>query len=253
MGKTIEGACFLSLHYIFNIVTADMCGKSSQKIALEDKDLNHLGVRKPDASAFFAIQAVKPDFMLSATTCQLYSYKASKAEKDKAMIRFIPSFDDFGNYSDSGLLHRRFKTSLKHTKSKQKKYIESRLDNHPNCEVKDISLQFLEDSCDMVFMILDFMVDLYTTCNESFDATSEAWELACHCLNELFGKELKLYLSHSVTSNLVEAREAMVDILHTSFALNSKLRELSAVGLKNHPLKTTSHLRFVMKMSKASS
>ena len=37
--KTVEGACFPSLHYIFNIVTADMCGKSSLKIALEDKIL----------------------------------------------------------------------------------------------------------------------------------------------------------------------------------------------------------------------
>ena len=252
LGKTIEGACFPSLHYIFNIVTADMCGKSSPKIALEDKDLNRLGVRKPDASAFFAIQADKPDFMLSATSCPSYSYKASKSEKDKAMIRFIPSFEDFGNNSDSGSLHHRFKTSLKHTKSKQRKYIESRLDNHPNREVKDISLQCLEDSCDMVFMILDFMVDLYTACNESFDATAEAWELACHYLNELFVKELKPCLSHSVTSDLVEAREAMVDVLHTSFALNSKLRELLAVGLKNHPSTTTSHVRFVMKMSKAS-
>lgn len=168
------------------------------------------------------------------------------------MIRFIPSFEDFGNNSDSGSLHHRFKTSLKHTKSKQRKYIESRLDNHPNREVKDISLQCLEDSCDMVFMILDFMVDLYTACNESFDATSEAWELACHCLNELFVKELKPCLSHSVSSDLVEAREAMVDVIHTSFALNSKLRELLAVGLKNHPSTTTSHVRFVMKMSKAS-
>ena len=51
---------------------------------------------------------------------------------------------------------------------------------------------------------------------------------------------------------LVEAQEAMVDLLHTTFALNSKLRELLAVGLKNHPLTTTSHVCFVMNMSEAS-
>ena len=167
------------------------------------------------------------------------------------MICFVPSFDDFGNNSDSGSLHHMFKTLLKHTKSKQRKYIESRLDNHPNREVRDISLQCLEDLCDMVFMILDFMVDLYTACNKLFNATLEAWDLACHCLNELFVKELKPCLSHSVMLDLVESRELMVDVLHTSFALNAKVQKLLAIGLKNHPSNTTSHVRFVMKMSKA--
>ena len=64
LGKTIEGGCFPSLLYIFNINTADMCGKITLKNVMEDKDLNRLSVCKPDATAFFAIQSDKPDFML---------------------------------------------------------------------------------------------------------------------------------------------------------------------------------------------
>lgn len=45
----------------------------------------------------------------------------------------------------------------------------------------------------------------------------------------------------------------MVGVIHTAFSLSSKVRELNTTRLKNHSSTTTSHVRFVMKMSKASS
>ena len=141
---------------------------------------------------------------------------------------------------------------MHHIKGKQKKYIESCLGSYPVSEVREKSYQRLEDLFDLRTMILDFMVDIYTKCNESFNATSEPWELACHCLNELFKKELKIYLSHSLTPDILISCESMIDVLHTSFALNAKVQDLLPVGLKNHPSITISHAGVVMKMSKAS-
>ena len=144
----------------------------------------------------------------------------------------------------------RFKQSLEHIKDKQEKYIERCLDDHPNREVSDIAKQLLSDSCKFVVQMLDFMEELYSACHDSFGASTEAWELVCHCLEELFTKELKPSLKFCV-EDLGDPCNAFVGVLHSSFSLNVKVRELTQVGLKNHHSTTTSHVRFVMKMSKA--
>ena len=53
-----------------------------------------------------------------------------------------------------------------------------------------------------------------------------------------------------VSQDLIEPRNAFVGVLHASFSLNVKVKELTQVGLKNHHSTTTSHVRFVMKMAK---
>ena len=91
--------------------------------------------------------------------------------------------------------------------------------------------------------MLEYMEDLYQSCNDSFGATTEAWELVCHCLEVLF-PSLKF-----VVSDLQEPR-AGVGVIHAAFSLNVKVRELLFIGLKNHHSTTNSHVRFVMKMVK---
>ena len=68
---------------------------------------------------------------------------------------------------------------------------------------------------------------------------------------EIFTKELKPCLSHSLEEDLlVERDSALIGTIHSAFSLNVKIRELTSVGLKHHPSTTTSHVRFVMKMMK---
>ena len=177
--------------------------------------------------------------------------KATKQVRDSAPLKFIPSFPDFGTSSDSESMQYRFKQSLEHIRDKQEKYIESRLEDHPNREVMEIATQLLSDSCKFITQMLDFMEELYSACHESFGASAEAWELVCHCLEELFTKELKPSLKFCVSQDLIEPRSAFVGVLHASFSLNVKVRELTQVGLKNHHSTTTSHVRFVMKMAKS--
>ena len=50
---------------------------------------------------------------------------------------------------------------------------------------------------------------------------------------------------------MVHVNSALVGVVHSAFSLNCKVRELTAVGLKNHHSTTTSHVRFVLKMAKA--
>ena len=99
--------------------------------------------------------------------------------------------------------------------------------------------------------MLGFMEEVYTSCYDSFGASSEAWDLVCHCVQEIFTKELKPSLKHCVAQDLVHVSSALVGVIHSAFSLNCKVRELTAVGLKNHHSTTTSHVRFVLKMAKA--
>jgi hypothetical protein len=249
-GMRIECGCFPTPHYILNLMYADMCSKRHATIDLQVKDFKTLGVTRPDATAYYSIQADKPDFMLTTTLCPSHSVKATKAIRDAAPLKFIPSFADFGSSSDTESMQFRFKKSLDHTQEKQEKYNESRLEGQSRTVI-DISSQLLSDSCKFIRQMLDFMEELYTACHDSFGASTEAWELVCHCLEELFTKELKPSLKFCVSQDLVEHRSAFVGVLHSAFSLNVKIRELTQVGLKNHHSTTTSHVRFVMKMSKS--
>jgi hypothetical protein len=248
--KNIECACFSTPHYILNMMYADMCSKRYASIDLQAKDFKNLGVNRPDATACYALQADRPDFMVASVHCPSHVLKVSKQVRDSAPIKFIPSYADFGTSSDGESMQYRFKKSLEHIKSRQEKYVESRLEDHPNREVITIAMQLLNDSCKFISQMLDFMEELYSACQQSFGASTEAWELVCHCIDELFTKELKPSLKFCVSPDLSESRNAFIGALHVSFSLNVKLRELTQVGLKNHHSTTTSHVRFVMKMAK---
>ena len=251
LDKNIEGACFTTPHFLLNMMYADMCSKRYASIDLQVKDFKSLGINRPDATAYYALQADKPDFMVATTACPSHSVKANKQVRDAAPLKFIPSFADFGTSSDSESMQYRFKQSLDHVRDKQEKYIDSRLEYHPNREVIDIASQLMNDSCKFISQMLDFMEELYSACHESFGASAEAWELVCHCLEELFTKELKPSLKFCVSQDLIEPRNAFIGVLHSAFSLNVKIRELTQVGLKNHHSTTTSHVRFVMKMAKS--
>ena len=247
----IECACFSTPHFLLNMMYADMCSKRYATIDLQVKDFKNLGINRPDATAYYALQADKPDFMVATSTCPSHSLKATKQVRDAAPLKFIPSFLDFGTSSDSESMQYRFKQSLEHIRDKQEKYIESRLEYHSNREVMEIATQLLSDSCKFINQMLDFMEELYSACHDSFGASTEAWELVCHCLEELFTKELKPSLKFCVSQDLIEPRNAFIGSLHAAFSLNVKVRELTQVGLKNHHSTTTSHVRFVMKMAKS--
>ena len=249
--QNIEGACFTTPHFLLNMMYADMCSKRYASIDLQVKDFKNLGINRPDATAYYALQADKPDFMVATTCCPSHSVKASKQVRDAAPLKFIPSFADFGTSSDAESMQYRFKQSLEHVRDKQEKYIDSRLEYHSNREVIDIASQLMNDSCKFITQMLDFMEELYSACHDSFGASTEAWELVCHCLDELFTKELKPSLKFCVSQDLIEPRNAFIGVLHSAFSLNVKVRELTQVGLKNHHSTTTSHVRFVMKMAKS--
>ena len=82
--------------------------------------------------------------------------------------------------------------------------MESRFPGDHTNQLYGVAQQLLTDSLRFVHEILDFMEELYSACNESFSAPSEAWELVCHCLDELFSKELKPSLCYCVSQDLVD-------------------------------------------------
>ena len=250
--KRIDAGLFPTPNLILNLMHADICSKKAPKIPLDQKDLIKLEIRRSDADAFYALQSDKPEFMVTTEVCPNFNYKASKSQRDSATIRFLPSHEDFGNGLDSDSLHFKFKTSLEHVKAERDRYIESVLMDHPDHRVLSISKQLLHDSCKFVSQMLGFMDETYASCFDSFGATTEAWELVSHCIEEIFSKELKPCLKYCVAQDLVDVRDALIGVVHASFSLNCKVRELTSIGLKNHHSTTTSHVHFVMKMAKSS-
>jgi uncharacterized protein YlxW (UPF0749 family) len=70
-------------------------------------------------------------------------------------------------------------------------------------------------------------------------------------VQEIFLNEFKPCLKYSVAQDLYDLRNTLTGVIHSAFSLNSKVRELTSIGLENHHSTTTSHVRFVMKMAKA--
>jgi len=138
---------------------------------------------------------------------------------------------------------------LRQVKETQKLYITDRLEHLADRVVHDVAIQIFHDSARFVSKMPEFMKDLYQSCNDSFGATTKAWELVCHCLEELFTKQMKPSLKF-VVSNLQEPKRAGVGVIHAAFSLSVKVRELLFISLKNHHSTTNSHVRFVMKMVK---
>ena len=188
IGRKIDAGLFPTPHLILNLMHADMCSKRAPKIPLDDKDLVRLGIRRSDADAFYALQSDKPEFMTTTDLCPNFNYKATKAQKDAAAIKFLPSHDDYGNGLDSDSLHHMFKMSLDHIRGERERYIEAVLGEHPDHRVLSISKQLLDDSCKFIRQMLGFMEEIYASCYDSFGATTEAWELVTHCVIEVFTK-----------------------------------------------------------------
>lgn len=226
-----------------------MCSSTRGKTELSPKDMRALGVKQADALAFFALQSTKPEFMLTKESCPSHKQVCSKTIRDAVPFKLIPSFANFGSSSDSASLHHCFKESLRQVKEAQKLYISDRLDNLSDRSVQDIAIQLLNKSCRVVSKMLEFMEDLYQSCNDSFGATTKAWEVVCHCLEELITKQKRPSLTF-VVSDLQEPRRAGVGVIHAAFSLNVKVRELLFVSLKNDHSTTNSHVQFVMKMVK---
>ena len=250
-GKEIDAGLFPTPHLILNLMHADMCSKTGPKIPLDQRDMIRHGIRRSDADAFYALQSDKPEFMITKDLCPNFIYKTTSAQKSAATFKFIPSHEDFGNGLDSDSLHHKFKSSLDYVKGKSDRYIESSLGDHPDHRAYTVAKQLLDDSCKFISQMLGFMEEVYTSCYDSFGASSEAWELVCHCVQEIFTKELKPSLKHCVAQDLVHVESALLGVVHSAFSLNCKIRELTSVGLKNHHSTTTSHVRFVLKMAKS--
>jgi hypothetical protein len=251
-GKKIDAGSFPTPHLILNLMLADMCSRQAPKTPFDQKDLIRAGIRRSDADAFYALQSDKPEFMITKEACPNFTYSVSKSQRDAAAIPFLPTHGDFGNGLESDSLHFKFKHSLEHVQAERDSYIESRLGDHPDRRVLSIAKQLLNDSCKFISQMLGFMDEIYASCYESFGATTEAWSLVCHCIEEVFTKELKPSLKFSISQDLFDLKDAMIGVVHSAFSLNAKIRELTHVGLKNHHSTTTSHVRFVMKMAKTS-
>ena len=74
-----------------------------------------------------------------------------------------------------------------------------------------IAKQMLNDSCKFISQMLSFMDEIYATCFDSFGVTSKAWDLVCHCIEEVFTKELKPCLKHCVAQDLIDVKYILLE------------------------------------------
>jgi hypothetical protein len=251
-GKRIDAGLFPTPHLILNLIHADICSKQGPTLPIDQNYLIKHQIRRSDADAYYALKSAKPEFMLGKDVCPNFTYKATKAQRNAAKMKFLPSHEDFGNGLESDSLHYKFKQALHHIRGERERYIESVLGDHPDFKVISVAKQLLDDSCKFVTEMLSFMDEVYASCVDSFGASTEAWTLVCHCVEELFTKELKPSLKYNVGQDLNNLRNTLVGVVHSAFSLNCKVRKLNNVRLKNHHSTTTSHVWFVMKMAKTS-
>ena len=152
-GNKIDASLFMTPHYMLNLIHADMCSKEGPKTPLDHKDLLKVQIRRADADAFFALKSDKPEFMVTRDTIPNFTYHSTKSQREAASIKFLPSFEDFGNDSDADSIYYKFKSSLESIKQSKDKYIESKLAGHPDNHLEPIARQLLHDSSKFILQM----------------------------------------------------------------------------------------------------
>ena len=71
MHKTVDCRCFMTLHFLLNLVHAGICNKPCLATEFTLKDLKTLEVFCPNSTAYSALLSSKPDFVETTKLVQI--------------------------------------------------------------------------------------------------------------------------------------------------------------------------------------
>ena len=97
---------------------------------------------------------------------------------------------------------------------------------------------------------LDFLGDNYTRMMAAFDSSSEAWDLGCFGILQLFNNDFSVPLACMKFADFSEARSTLLTAVWTNLRLGAIADDFNDIGIQNHPAMSSAQVRFIIQQAK---
>ena len=207
--------------------------------------LKHLDVRAIDLRCTQVLMAMLPVF-LTSKRLSTYSYKGSGGSS----VRFkaFPSFADWGIKSDEDKLQYKCFRALDEVCNALEDHIRDTLGN--SAQMQLIAMNLLSKCKKVVIEIFDFMADNYTRMMAAFDSSTDALDLGCFRIQQLFLNDFSVPLACVKFADFSNARNTLVTAIWTNLRIRAIVDKFNETGIQNHPAMSAAQVRFIIQQAK---
>ena len=99
---------------------------------------------------------------------------------------------------------------------------------------------------------LEFLGNTYTRMMGAFKSSSEAWDLGCFGILQLFNNDFSVPLACMKFADFLEARATLLTAMWTHLRLGAIADEFLDTGIQNHPAMSSAQVRFIIHQATSS-
>ena len=237
----IPAGAFTSPHFLFNEMMTTL-GCSLPNLD-EIVKLKRLGVKAIDLRNSQALMAILPLFF-TAGKLSTHIYGSGSTGRFCA----FPNSSEWGSKTDEDKLQFKCFKALDEVCRAIEEHIR---DCFRRCATLQLIAQNQLTKCKKVVIeCLDFLGDNYTRMMAAFDSSSEAWDLGCFGILQLFNNDFSVPLACMKFADFSEARSTLLTALWTNLRLGAIADEFNEIGIQNHPAMSSAQVRFIIQQAK---
>jgi hypothetical protein len=240
----IPVACFVTPHVLMEI-TYRCLFDLMQPGERDAVSLQSLGMSSLDFWSGSAMQRAIPKLFSVGTAVPGMTYSAVV----RARFPAIPTRKVFGRDTDDESVYKRILQALESATSTLSNHIDDSLGQYAAEDLCRLCHRMLLKSKRFIEEMFKYMD---VTCRElevAFQSETEAWDLVCYCVREIFSTEFKAARDLASGANVKE-RAGGARFLYSGIRVMLKAEDFLSVGVRNHPALTAAMVRFVMVMGK---
>ena len=237
----IPAGAFTSPHFLLNEMMTTL-GCSLPNLD-EIVKLKRLGVKAIDLRNAQALMAILPLFFTSGKlSTHIYGSGSS------GRFRAFPNAGEWGSKTDEDKLQFKCQKALDEVCKAVEEHIR---DCFRQCATLQlIAHNQLSKSKRVVIECLEFLGDNYTRMMAAFESSSEAWDLGCFGILQLFNNEFSVPLACMKFADFSEARATLLTTVWTNLRLGAIADAFLDTGIQNHPAMSSAQVRFIIQQAK---
>ena len=162
----------------------------------------------------------------------------------------FPNAKEWGNKTDEDKLQYKYFKALEEVCKAVEEHIHDTLRVSPTLQL--IAQEQLSKCKQVVLECLEFLGDNYTRMMDAFDLASDAWDLGCFGITQLFLNDFSVPLACIYFVDFSVARSTLVIVLWTNLRIGIIADTFNKNGIQNHLAMSTVQVRFIIQQAKSS-
>ena len=122
---------------------------------------------------------------------------------------------------------------------------------HTSATLQLIAQEQLSKCKRVVLECLEFLGDNYIRIMDAFDSASDAWDLGCFGITQLFLNDFSVSLACMKFVDFSVARLMLVTALWTNLRIGVIANAFNETGIQNHPAMSAAQVRFIIQQAKS--